>query len=164
MGQAVYSEEPKQVVVEKKSDTIERIKKLKTDYQALVSSEGKKALNELLMDFFATNTDVEALQWTQYTPYFNDGDSCNFSVHEPEVKFFEGKSPKEIAADEDNSDYGRQGFVSRYSIPEGTLRESVRELSNTLSSIEDVLEEALGDHLEVTATRNGVEVSEYSHD
>jgi hypothetical protein len=26
---------------------------------------------------------VEAISWLQYTPYFNDGESCEFSVHEP---------------------------------------------------------------------------------
>lgn len=40
-----------------------------------------------------------AVQWTQYTPYFNDGEACTFSVHEPALV--------KVSADEDPEDMPR---------------------------------------------------------
>lgn len=46
--------------------------------------------------FFDACPEVEAITWTQYTPYFNDGESCEFSVHD---KYFI------LVGDEDPDDY-----------------------------------------------------------
>lgn len=46
--------------------------------------------------FFDACPEVGSVQWTQYTPYFNDGETCEFSVHE---KYFV------LADDEDPDDY-----------------------------------------------------------
>lgn len=37
---------------------------------------------EVFASFFAENPNVGGVQWTQYTPYFNDGDECIFSVND----------------------------------------------------------------------------------
>jgi len=39
-----------------------------------------------LLDAVLALPGVDAVQWEQYTPYFNDGDVCVFSVHEPEFR------------------------------------------------------------------------------
>lgn len=46
--------------------------------------------------FFDACPEVEAVTWTQYTPYFNDGETCEFSVNE---KYFI------LVGDEDPDDY-----------------------------------------------------------
>jgi hypothetical protein len=46
--------------------------------------------------FFDACPEVEAVTWTQYTPYFNDGETCEFSVHE---KYFI------LVGDKDPDDY-----------------------------------------------------------
>lgn len=46
-------------------------------------------LLEALDDVLASDA-VEAIRWTQYTPYFNDGEACEFSVHEPYIRFVDG--------------------------------------------------------------------------
>jgi hypothetical protein len=52
---------------------------------------------------------VEAIRWTQFTPYFNDGDECSFGVHEIRIKI-EG-------AELEDYDYERDdGFASAYSL------------------------------------------------
>ncbi|WP_074344742.1 hypothetical protein [Mycobacteroides abscessus] len=47
--------------------------------------------------------EVVSVRWTQYTPYFNDGDACTFSVHEARTKL--------VDTDEDAGDY-EDGFIS----------------------------------------------------
>lgn len=39
--------------------------------------------NEIIKLFFDECPKIQAVIWTQYTPYFNDGDECVFSVNEP---------------------------------------------------------------------------------
>ncbi|MBM4707887.1 hypothetical protein GS982_01575 [Rhodococcus hoagii] len=34
--------------------------------------------------------EVEAVRWEQYTPYFNDGDACEFGIREVRIKFVGG--------------------------------------------------------------------------
>src|SRR4051794_30400356 len=61
--------------------------------KALVS-EGTKAIFEEYGDI------VESFGWTQYTPYFNDGDECVFGVHDLKI----------MAADADEGDREEYGY------------------------------------------------------
>lgn len=45
---------------------------------------------------------VEGVVWNQYTPYFNDGDACEFSIHEASVILSFGDEYHE-------DEYGREG-------------------------------------------------------
>jgi hypothetical protein len=131
---------------------------------------------------------VEAVKWRQYTPYFNDGDPCEFGVHEPTFKF------TGVDIDPEDTDYG-DGFMSTYSFdyhPElkkmlgapsrswkadekGEWRHTpddqefaraVYRLSSTIEggSAYDVLMDAFGDHAEITVYSDRIVVDEYSHD
>jgi hypothetical protein len=73
---------------------------------------GESATKDALKDFFDSYPQVEAVRWLQYTPFFNDGDTCEFNVHEPLVKL-EGVSDDE----EGGWTSGEEGgYLSAYSI------------------------------------------------
>ena len=40
----------------------------------------QKELKPVLQDFMNSHSNIKAIGWTQYTPYFNDGDECIFRV------------------------------------------------------------------------------------
>jgi len=40
----------------------------------------RETLKKVFMHWFKFNPDVHALFWHQYTPYFNDGEQCEFSI------------------------------------------------------------------------------------
>jgi len=42
----------------------------------------QEAFREVTKEFF-NETPVQAVIWTQYTPYFNDGEECVFGVNDP---------------------------------------------------------------------------------
>lgn len=130
---------------------------------------------------------VEAVRWSQYTPYFNDGDPCVFSVREAEVRFSEdetddeedGDTDEEVEDDEDDEDdYDRGDFVSIYDMTDydPKTRESTVEpqftnaykvlkaFNDAVDHFEDLLRTSFGDHAEITATKKGFNVGEYSHD
>jgi hypothetical protein len=64
----------------------------------------KEAFAEMVTEFFDENSDLISFGWTQYTPYFNDGDVCEFSAHTdyPSVTMILGG--QEITYDENSGD------------------------------------------------------------
>jgi hypothetical protein len=60
-----------------------RISELKMQVQKELQKEFTGALDEL----FDAYPFVKSLSFTAYTPYFNDGDTCEYSVHHDDCKF-----------------------------------------------------------------------------
>lgn len=119
------------------------------------------ALNQVLEHPLA-----EYVKWNQYTPYFNDGDACEFSIHEARVKV-EGIDED---GDYDDGTFGEwelSYYESTKSL-EGVddLRARLKEFNGHLSSGRHyvILNEKFGDPAEVTATKDGFAVEYYEHD
>ena len=53
------------------------------ELNSLMKDKSKVLMKEMFAAFFKKYEDVVySIFWTQYTPYFNDGEACEFSVHE----------------------------------------------------------------------------------
>jgi hypothetical protein len=139
----------------------------KKELDSLVENEGKKILSGFFSEFFADHPDVHAIKWTQYTPYFMDGDPCVFGVndvhlcHKPLSDLNRDlNSWSEDIEDEDGEEVDH-GWLSAQSDTE-------RNFENQLQILEDLCLSAFGDHAEILVTRGDdsveFEVSEYSHD
>lgn len=113
---------------------------------------------------------VTAVRWRQYTPYFNDGDPCEFTVDGIYVRL----TPLEEEDDEECGDYG-DGFISEWEIRYNRSEypdfsdELVEELTQAVKkwdslNSEEVCRRNFGDHSTVTATLKGFDVEEYDHD
>lgn len=124
------------------------------------------AVAPLLREFLNENPEVKGFCWTQYTPYFNDGETCEFSVNEPCFYFTSDETPVgedhyefELPYSYDSSYAGE--FREKCSL---ALYAKCKDLADTIYKLDDVLEAAFGDHCLVIVTRDGIEVEEYSHD
>lgn len=53
------------------------------EVKAELSANLKEAFQETVEEAFAANPLIGWVAWTQYAPWFNDGDTCTFYVHEP---------------------------------------------------------------------------------
>lgn len=128
---------------------LEALSKVKEEYQAKIKADGEVALKESLKTFFEANPNIEAVRWTQYTPYFNDGDPCVFGLHGVECQI-----------------KGSEDFQDEYDIRKEHPAEAkaLSNLEGLLSSAEDVLETVLGDHSRITVTGDKVDIEEYDHD
>ena len=51
-------------------------------YHTVFQERAKIALREEFKSFFEKFPEVESVRWSQYTPYFNDGEPCEFGVNE----------------------------------------------------------------------------------
>ncbi len=89
----------------KLSTLIEETKALKAKMQ----NEGKAALKEAFSEFFAAHPEAKAIVWTQYAPYFNDGEACVFGVREFELKLDAGKVADDVRKALEASAEDREG-------------------------------------------------------
>jgi len=68
-----------QEIKDRLAEKRDEIKKL----QDQVSKDVKVLFNDGFKEIFESCPELVGVRWTQYTPYFNDGDACNFrSYHE----------------------------------------------------------------------------------
>lgn len=110
---------------------------------------------------------LNSFGWTQYTPYFNDGDECVFSANTdyPHIRF----AAVGCDDDDDDDDCEWSDFKARRKLVYGG--QLTEEESAGLAVIEflrhfddEAMEAMFGDHVKVTVTRDGTEVDEYEHD
>jgi len=127
----------------------------------VVFAEGAKKL-------FETNPTLQSFSWTQYTPYFNDGDTCEFSAHTDclTVTDIFGNEEEEVSAwsvrhySEKGTDWQGNAYTPSEIILAGAAAsEFLTEFEN-----EDLLM-MFGDHTRVTVYRDGrVETDDCVHD
>lgn len=164
----------------KLTDSIASFDKVVENYNNELKSfqdKMEKLLKENFSEFF-TKTKITWVGWCQYTPYFNDGDPCVFSVHE--IYYGYESDPSTVYSPYDGL-YVRYGDGVWHrddieektdTIVEGLTEEDVINDYNvvklfieTVSKIpDDVFEGMFGDHVFVKATAEGIEVEEYDHD
>ena len=126
----------------------ERIAAAKKEAQEVVKAEFEKEALSLLDEL-----GIDSFTWQQYTPYFNDGDACVFSVYADEPRI------------NDVDPYETDNFPKYGTAEYDTFWTPYRLIANFVTSFsEEDLEFMFGDHVEVTVSRDGIEVEEYSHD
>lgn len=137
---------------------LESLVEMKKEYDEKIKQDGKSAIRKELDGFFEDFPEIESIKWTQYTPHFNDGSECTFSVNEPSVKL---KGDKEYKQEyEFSSTYQRTPSKDDLRISKG-----LSKLHKQFEKVEDVFESVFGDHSEITVQSNGkVEIEEYEHD
>ena len=127
------------------------LKQKLADLRTEMQTVAKKYFQDNAKGLFATHSILERFAWTQYTPYFNDGDPCEFSAH---VDYPEVNDDEEFFYYSDSKKKPTDPFT--------VAGLAVVEFLKAFSG--DDLEEMFGDHCKVTVTREGVEVEEYDHD
>jgi hypothetical protein len=167
------------------SDLQSAFDKLLEEQRALTEkfqATAQELFKETTKEFFDKNPSVTAVIWNQYTPYFNDGYTCEFSVQEPyftntNTDQFEditrwGEYEGEDEGVWSESDWiftGDGDYVKERRAKmdlTGVDSTSIKKFSSLLQSsdMEDVMEAMFGDHVRVVATRNGFDIEDCDHD
>ena len=145
----------------------------------------KPKFKELFMPFLEKyKGKVGYIYWTQYTPYFNDGEECTFSVgelcasiatnqeelededcfpYEGDFPLYYSKYRKETIEDADIDERLIKHFGSKEAVIEcGKAFEIIKQAIEDIPN--DMMKAVLGDHITVCVTLDGVEVEQYDHD
>jgi len=133
--------------------------------RAALMAEGKDAIEKEFQAIFERHPELTVIKWTQYTPYFNDGEECVFSVNEFNIS--NATDVENVSAWGDYDGDEEDVFVaSKWDDRAEKKYADVWELEAfAQSSIgEDLFRDIFDNHVTVIATRDGIEVEEYEHD
>lgn len=136
------------------TETLNKFATLTDQYnqaKADISNQIQEAFKEFSKEIFSKYSALKSFSWHQYTPYFNDGDSCVFRVRTNNRSLeLNGLSFYDLGRDQ----------------AELELKKSAEEISYILGQIDDEVMLAMyGDHAKITINRDGTaQVDEYHHD
>lgn len=147
----------------------DKMQQMKKEYEEVIQKFGKEIFNSATKELFENNPKLTSFAWVQYTPYFNDGDTCTFRVNRDCLtinrsdEFLDWwgmdrwKDP-EYEYTPDPKDYECDSVDELISIVKG--------ISEFLDLFEDDdLEMLFGDHAEITIFRDGqIGIDSYDHD
>lgn len=115
-------------------------------------AELKKEFQNLFQDrvnvLFGAVPDLEGISIIQYTPYFNDGDVCEFRIGS--VSFHEEEDFEQEWDDDFDSPADQQ-----------ELKDALNEF---IYNNQDLMKDMYGDHAYIRITRAGTDISEYEHE
>jgi hypothetical protein len=151
---------------QKFDELIEKQRALQKEFQTTAQSLFKETTKE----FFDKNPLVQSISWTQYTPYFNDGDTCEFRVGC--ATFSNTTDTDNLRWGEYDGDeegvwcYGSDCYGDDNPIPAEMNQQLCDSFDSMLQSpeMETVMKAMFDDHVKVCATREGFDVQEFDHD
>lgn len=131
--------------------SLESYKAAKEKINALLEearTTAQEAFQEGANCIFEKFPGLESFRWAQYTPYFNDGDTCEFYA---QTDYFEIQ-------------FEGEDFESGYG-----LKPEIKPVEEAISELLGVFEDRdylamFDDHVRVTVTRHGVNTEGYNHD
>ena len=172
--------------------TLEEMAQAMQEYQAALAKIGLEPVSKFFTEFFDNNPTIYGMAWTQYTPFFNDGDACIFHVHdiyyisdEPATGNTSWKSHHttadylEMTEDEFRAefwDFPTSTHWIQFDLnPNGSVNhqgpktwdpiyDNLIAFEDVIYNAETILQNTFGDHSMIIATRGGFQVDEYNHD
>ena len=149
----------------------EEISKIKTELREKLRNN----FHGLTKELFQTFPELKSIGWKQYTPYFNDGDTCTFSANTDCISINgEYVDDSNWVSETNITNYGnwnrdKKVYEGRTEVPnldyDSELVKGCDEISEFLRNFEnDFYITRFGDHAQITVTKDGVDVDEYDHD
>lgn len=145
-----------------KAELIELQKEL-GEARKKILGKGRIAIGKMFDDFFDKYPEILEVKWTQYTPFFNDGDACYFGMNEPCAIT---QSTLDAVASGEMSEY--ETYYEDYSFEGLPDDERMKALSGDLYEIFGVLEfddlskQVFGDHVKVKIKKGSIVTERYS--
>ena len=116
-------------------------KKQVEDLRLQLQKTGEQFLAQNFKDLFERFPKLERISWSQYTPYFNDGDECTFRSNH------------------------RYADIEGEGLKDSERKEVEAELKKFLSQFDDeLLKNLFGDHVQLIVSKEGITVEEYDHE
>lgn len=137
-------------------DTLAQIETLRKQAFAEAGAE----FAEHSKGLFGKHPKLESFSWTQYTPYFNDGEECVFGVNRENLDFKYGGEEYE-----DIGEWNLKPESSRYATFPEDFRPAAADVLDFVGQFsEDDLREMFGDHKRVVVTAAGADAQDYDHE
>ncbi len=140
-----------------------------------ILQKSNEVFDEFSKEIFKKHSKLESFGWSQYTPYFNDGDTCVFSVN-IDYLYINGEAADESKWISKNNivkygswDRESKQYVGREEEPNPNYDDELvachNEIVDFLNSFDnDFYLSRFGDHVDITVTSSGVDIDECEHD
>jgi len=150
------------------------LKKKIADAQKELKTTAKTLFKELSVAIFTDNPTLDSFGWTQYTPYWNDGDTCTFSANteyptvtilaEDGIKVRHDENYGEtVWLDPEDEEIEHDADTEKYDAQIEKVSGKVADFLQNFS--DEDLETMFGDHQEVTVYKNGkIDTDHYDHE
>lgn len=125
------------------------IKELLKDIHGEFAEFANDYFRDQFKKIFEENPDLNSVSWTQYTPFWQDGDPCEFSSNYRYCS---------INNDGDDGDDDKNLSSARNKEIRGVIRDFVGSFGH------EALLLMFGDHAKVIVSREGLSVEEYDHE
>jgi len=175
--EVVTAKEIKEVVKETEDDFLaikEEMKRLRDEARSKVKNFFIKGMDVI----FDTYSEVKSVSWTQYTPYFNDGEPCEFWCNSDDFgingysDYDDGEEglvniweDGEISNYEWNRDENNRITTKRYKNPGARSVKIYEAIGGFLAQLDkDDFKTMFGDHATVIVRKGEITVEEYDHD
>lgn len=142
-----------------------------TEHQRIRAEFQKSAqalFRNITKEFFESNPGVKAFVWTQYTPSFNDGDPCEFTIGDVTFTNATDTDVDDVTAygeyEGENEDVEVFSSWSLKREPIAGVDSSQIALMEKMinsNEMEDILEEMFGCHVKIVATADGFKIEDY---
>jgi hypothetical protein len=137
-----------------------------------LSEEVRTKLHSAFAPVFQKYPEIQAFGALAFTPYFNDGDVCEYSVHGLEVYIspvIEDGEGNPLDFEDEEYEDEEENLIEPY---EGQslhhidkkYKEDLKPLFDLFNAIPDEIMNAAFDEGFIKITREGIEVEEYDHD
>ncbi len=148
-------------------ERLQEFRKRREDLEKQIREESKGLFKQVSDKIFEKHPLLNSFGWSQYTPYFNDGNECVFSANTDYIYINVG--------DQEDNDFARYAIYDvewKGRDKTETLKPNLspkelagKEILELLSNFaDDDYKNMFGDHVKVTVSREGVEVEDYDHD
>jgi len=150
-----------------------------TSFKQTIQEKLKKEFKTIIAKLFEENSELKAIVWEQYTPYFNDGDPCIFQVNDFAFTNATGDDLQDIRYGKyDGKNEDVRALSSYTTLTSKWARDEDKEYAKLIdfetckkvgqlmssSEMKDVMLATFGDHVRVIATREGFSIEEFDHD
>lgn len=158
----------------------EEVNKLCEAKRRILKEKAEPAFRRMFDQYFEAHPTVTAVRFTAYTPYFNDGETCEFGVNSVTLQTNEVvmkpkyvKKPRPKKGNWDSGyDWVEEGeepvpqdeWLDEYTSKPASAKFQMPQLQRALEQLQDMIEEVYGDHNQFTITREGIEVEDYQHE
>lgn len=152
-----------------------------TSHRSNITQRPVEEFGPILQAVLEAVPDIK-VTWKQYTPYFNDGDPCEFNVHDAGFSIpgvtdgttdgwgregYADSGDVQIAGGDETEWKTGLGYVPTGRVfPRHPAVDAIAELADAIAggAFENALLDAFGDHAEVTVTKDKIDVEYYEHD
>ena len=141
------------------SNKLEQMIKTFEEKRNAFREEAKGVFKEYCKEFFVENPEVKTIVFAAYTPYWNDGETCEYGVSG--VVFT--NAPKSEGIEEIYGEDVSEEYETWYGGYDNSKK--YRDFNNTLksSTMLEVIQHTFGDHVLVAIDAEGFEVVDYEH-